>query len=190
MASDGNEYFSVGSLVSCKTCHNQVIEGEVLAFDQPTKMLILKSPSSCGRPSVNDAHVVNLGQVSDVQVKREATSSPPPHPVQNVERLKKRVRMEVERKQHMITALESGVSPEGLKLFNAVKRTIEDVAWEGKNIRVMDQVTISPPYHPENVQGNMEKAVNHVRKIVEKYMKDHSDTKGGSSENSNTLASP
>jgi hypothetical protein len=31
--------------------------------------------------------------------------------------------MEVERKQHMITALESGVSPEGLKLFNAVKRT-------------------------------------------------------------------
>ena len=38
---DGNEYFSVGSLVSCKTCHNQVIEGEVLAFDQPTKMLIL-----------------------------------------------------------------------------------------------------------------------------------------------------
>jgi hypothetical protein len=83
--------------------------------------------------------------VSDVQVKREATSSPPPHPVQNVERvsfkyylllsnmlytsfildwqLKKRVRMEVERKQHMITALESGVSPEGLKLFNAVKRT-------------------------------------------------------------------
>ena len=41
MASDGNEYFSVGSLVSCKTCHNQVIEGEVLAFDQPTKMLIL-----------------------------------------------------------------------------------------------------------------------------------------------------
>jgi len=38
---DGQEYFSVGSLVSCKTCYNQVIEGEVLAFDQPTKMLIL-----------------------------------------------------------------------------------------------------------------------------------------------------
>lgn len=36
---------------------------------------------------MNDAHVVNLGQVSDVQVKREATSSPPPHPVQDVERV-------------------------------------------------------------------------------------------------------
>ena len=37
--------------------------------------------------------------------------------------LKKRVRLEVERKQHMITALESGVTPDGLKLFQAVKRT-------------------------------------------------------------------
>ena len=46
-----------------------------------------ESPSSCGRPHVSDAHVVNLGQVSDVQVKREATSSPPPHPVQNVDRV-------------------------------------------------------------------------------------------------------
>ncbi len=43
---------------------------------------------------------------------------------------------------------------------------IDDVTWEGKDIRVMEQVTISPPYLPENVQGNMEKAVNHVRKIV------------------------
>nr|CAG4648312.1 EOG090X0FOW [Moina brachiata] len=184
MASDGNEYFSVGSLVSCKTCHNQVIEGEVLAFDQPTKMLILKSPSSCGRTCLNDAHVVNLGQVSDVQVKREATSSPPPHPVQNVERLKKRVRLEVERKQHMITALESGVTPDGLKLFIAIKKTIEDITWVGKDIRVMDQVTISPPYQSENVQGTMEKAVNHVRKIVEKHIKDQSEAKATNSENS------
>nr|CAG4643561.1 EOG090X0FOW [Ilyocryptus agilis] len=177
--SESNEYFSVGSLVSCKTCHNQVIEGEVLAFDQPTKMLILKSPSSCGRPCVNDAHVVNLGQVSDVQVKKEATSSsPPPHPVQNVERLKRRVRVEVDRKRHMIEALESGVSPEGLKLFNAVKRTIEDVTWSGKDIRVMNEITISPPYLPENVQGGSEKGNNHVRKIVEKHLKDQSSLKG------------
>ena len=107
--------------------------------------------------------------------------------------LKKRVRLEVERKQHMITALESGVTPDGLKLFQAVKRTwvicysllccvvpcnsfvmfhfrIEDVTWDGKNIRVMDQVTISPPYLPENVQGNMDKAVNHVKKIVSSFV--------------------
>lgn len=33
--------FTIGSTVSCTTCFNQNIEGEVLAFDHQTKMLIL-----------------------------------------------------------------------------------------------------------------------------------------------------
>lgn len=33
--------FTIGSIVICKTCYNQDIEGEVLAFDQHSKMLIL-----------------------------------------------------------------------------------------------------------------------------------------------------
>lgn len=36
-----SDYFSIGSTVACKTCYNQEIEGEVLAFDPQTKMLIL-----------------------------------------------------------------------------------------------------------------------------------------------------
>ena len=56
--SDCSEYFSVGSLVSCKTCHNQVIEGEVLAFDQPTKMLIL-SKSKPATSAPDDCRVVH-----------------------------------------------------------------------------------------------------------------------------------
>lgn len=44
--------------------------------------------------------------------------------------------------------------------------SIDDVTWEGKDIKVMEQVTIRPPYLPENIVGNAEKAVNHVKKIV------------------------
>ncbi len=62
MASDGNEYFSVGSLVSCKTCHNQVIEGEVLAFDQPTKMLILSKSTGSFLPLITHALVGYLSR--------------------------------------------------------------------------------------------------------------------------------
>jgi hypothetical protein len=36
-----SDYFSIGSTVACKTCYDKEIEGEVLAFDQQTKMLIL-----------------------------------------------------------------------------------------------------------------------------------------------------
>lgn len=36
-----SDCFGIGSIVACKTCYNKEIEGEVLAFDPQTKMLIL-----------------------------------------------------------------------------------------------------------------------------------------------------
>ncbi|KNC23772.1 hypothetical protein FF38_13834 [Lucilia cuprina] len=36
-----NDCFSIGSTVMCTTCFNEEFEGEVLAFDHNTKMLIL-----------------------------------------------------------------------------------------------------------------------------------------------------
>lgn len=42
MAAPGpGEYFSVGSHVSCITCLGQRLQGEVVAFDYPSKMLTL-----------------------------------------------------------------------------------------------------------------------------------------------------
>lgn len=36
-----SDCFSIGSIVSCTTCFKQNIEGEVMAFDPMTKMLVL-----------------------------------------------------------------------------------------------------------------------------------------------------
>lgn len=36
-----SDCFAIGSTVSCTTCFQQNIEGEVMAFDHLTKMLIL-----------------------------------------------------------------------------------------------------------------------------------------------------
>lgn len=36
-----SDCFSIGSIVACTTCFMKNIEGEVLAFDSQTKMLIL-----------------------------------------------------------------------------------------------------------------------------------------------------
>lgn len=41
MAAQDGEYFNIGSIVSCTTCYNQKIQGEVLAFDEGTKMLAI-----------------------------------------------------------------------------------------------------------------------------------------------------
>ncbi|XP_020709843.1 protein LSM12 homolog A-like [Athalia rosae] len=169
-----SDWFSIGSTVACKTCYNKEIEGEVLAFDPQTKMLVLKSPSSCGRASVNDVHIVNLALVSDVQVKREVspTGGDPPQSL-NLNRLNTRVRNQVEAKKCIVKSLQAGVSPEGQKLFIAIAKTIQQITWSGPNIVVLNDVTIAPPYKLDNVHGNEQsKAYNHIRKVVEKHEKD------------------
>ncbi|XP_011882124.1 PREDICTED: protein LSM12 homolog [Vollenhovia emeryi] len=169
-----SDWFSIGSTVLCKTCHEKEIEGEVLAFDPQTKMLILKSPSSSGRPSLNDIHIVNLSLVSNVQVTREVspTTSEPPQSL-NLQRLNTRVRNQIDEKRRLVMALQAGVSPEGQKLFIAISKTIQDITWNGANIVVFNNVTIRPPYKVDNVHGNAESgAYRHVKKVVEKHIKD------------------
>nr|QBH72785.1 hypothetical protein [Brunneria borealis] len=168
-----NECFSIGSIVACKTCYNKEIEGEVLAFDPQTKMLILKCPSSSGRADHNDVHIVNLSLVSDVQVKKEVNTVPEPPQSLNLQRLNTRVRNQIEEKRKLISALSAGVPPEGQKLFLAIARTINEVSWQGSNIVVLNAVTITPPYKLDNVRGNADsKAFTHIRKVVEKHFKD------------------
>lgn len=44
---------------------------------------------------------------------------------------------------------------------------IDEVEWLGPNIVILKQITITPPYKPENVKGNVDsKAYTHIRKIV------------------------
>ena len=44
---------------------------------------------------------------------------------------------------------------------------IDEVTWNGENISVLKEVTIYPPYRPEDVKGNTDsQALKHVRKIV------------------------
>lgn len=133
----------------------------------------LECPSSSGRPSLNDVHIVNLSLVSNVQVIREVspTTSEPPQSL-NLQRLNTRVRNQVEEKKRLVMALQAGVSPEGQKLFIAISKTIQDITWNGANIVVFNNVTIRPPYKVDNVHGNTESgAYRHVKKVVRKCKK-------------------
>ena len=81
------EFFNVGTTVSCRTCLDKEIEGEVLAFDSTTRMLIIKSEPTSGRTSQNNVHMLNLGFVADIQVRRECQDKPAEPTSLNIERL-------------------------------------------------------------------------------------------------------
>ncbi|XP_058468076.1 LSM12 homolog A [Malaya genurostris] len=173
MAGLVQDCFSIGSTVACTTCYNQNIEGEVLAFDQQTKMLILKCLSASNTTKLNDVFIVNLALCSDVQVKREVNLIPDPPLSLNLQRLSTRVRNQVEQKRRQVSALAAGVSPEGQNLFLAIARTINQVSWSGPNIVVFQDVTITPPYKVDNVNGSPDsRQLTYVKKIVEKHLND------------------
>lgn len=100
-----SDCFTIGSIVATRTCYDEDIEGEVLAFDPQTKMLILKCPSSSGDPKRHDVNIVNLSLVSDVQIKKEVTAVPEPPASLNLNRLNTRVRNSIENKRRLVSTL-------------------------------------------------------------------------------------
>ena len=44
-----------------------------------------------------------------------------------------------------------------------------DCEWKGDNIVVMDEVTISPPYKPENCTGKRKDPLDRIKKMVRRY---------------------
>uniref|UniRef100_A0A8C4R8W5 LSM12 homolog b n=1 Tax=Eptatretus burgeri TaxID=7764 RepID=A0A8C4R8W5_EPTBU len=177
-----SECFSVGSRISCLTCLGQKIRGEVLAFDYQSKMLTLKCPSSSGRAHLSDVYLVNLALVKEVETLGESTEPPPALTALNVTKLTRRMNTEVGEKMSHAHALSMGVTPEGLQLFQTIQKTIKDCKWNEKNIIVMDEVTISPPYRMENCKGSEGNALVHVRKIVWWFnVKENGDSTGESS---------
>ena len=104
---------------------------------------------------------------------------PPPQPPSlNVQRLNNRHEDQLNQKRRLVTALRAGVSPEGQRLFAAIKKTIEEVTWLNEDIVVFDKVCIVKPYTQDCVRpfrGSAdvpEKMIDHVRKIVDKHVQD------------------
>eukprot|EP00074_Homo_sapiens_P069914 XP_011522611.1 protein LSM12 homolog isoform X1 [Homo sapiens] len=93
MAAPPGEYFSVGSQVSCRTCQEQRLQGEVVAFDYQSKMLALKCPSSSGKPNHADILLINLQYVSEVEIINDRTETPPPLASLNVSKVLGNARM-------------------------------------------------------------------------------------------------
>ncbi|KAJ0169436.1 hypothetical protein K1T71_015023 [Dendrolimus kikuchii] len=131
-----SDCFTIGSVVSTRTCYNENIEGEVLAFDPQTKMLILKCPSSSGNPKRHDVNIVNLSLVSDVQIKKEVSAMPEPPASLNLHRLNTRVRNSIETKRRLwsgfnltlesdSTLVENVLGDKESKPYNYIRKFVE-----------------------------------------------------------------
>ena len=88
-------------------CHQKVFEGQVLAFDTGTNVLVLKCPTDSSKTSVHDVHIINMSLPHEIKLlenKKEMLPDPPPL---NINRLHNRLRDQVDRKKKQVMAIKT-----------------------------------------------------------------------------------
>ncbi|KAH8388114.1 hypothetical protein KR093_011812 [Drosophila rubida] len=168
-----NDCFSIGSTVLCTTCFKDEVEGEVLAFDHNTKMLILKCHSKTAE-ELSDVYVMNLSLCSNVQVIKECNGNFIDDPQKlNLEQVKMRLRKTVERRQDFLKSKNADVSPEAQELYRAIAKQLgyHEVSWQGQNIQILNEVTVSPPYRVDNVVSSSDNdtSCNYIKRIIKQF---------------------
>jgi len=185
-----NFTFDIGMIVQMVTLHGKILRGEVVAFDRASKVVAIKSSSSGGVGKKSDVQVVNLQFVSDVHCVSDQSSSQSTSsltlPNLNFAKLAARMNNNMEEKQRKIGYRGVGVSAAGQGLVNTITKTLAEVRWDGKNIVVMETVTIAPPYDVGDCrlnegQSSQVQALQHVQKLVEKFQKEHKESTPSSS---------
>jgi len=183
-----NVRYPIGSRVTTKLNKGgPAMKGEVLGYDPNFKVVILKSSGS--RPGRNNVSLVNLAHCSEMKVEEEGKEAPGELQSLNTQRLEQRFKDSIEKKKKLIMAFKAGISPEGQRLFQVINKTLDDVMWNGDKIVVMG-VTIEPPYRPESIKSSADnnKAKDHIRKIVEKHIRDQEAAKPTASSTTSALS--
>jgi len=168
-------FFTVGSHIKCRF-PGEDVEGQVAAFNRSDRLLMIRSASSCGKAANSDFILINADCMEKISVEDDSTPMDCLKPV-DFQKLDKRRQKLAATKKSRIRALSAGVPPEARKLFLSIIKTIEEVAWDGDKILVLNEVRISPPYRVENVQGEKEASVIHVKKMVDKHWKEQTAVK-------------
>ncbi|XP_005178251.1 LSM12 homolog A isoform X2 [Musca domestica] len=189
-----NDCFSIGSTVNCTTCFNEEFEGEVLAFDHNTKMLILKCRSK-NSEQLNDVHVLNLSLCSNVQVVKECNGNFVEDPQKlNLEQVKIRLRKTVQHRQTYLKSKNADVSPEAQELYRVIAKQFKsnEVSWQGLNIQIFKEVTIKPPYRAENVicTSSNKNLCNYIKKMIENFVINRAAQENASVMGTSSASSP
>lgn len=173
-------YVPLGSIVLCVDPYSNKVEGELVAMDEPTGMIIIKSVHSENKEELT---VLNRELLTDFEVKKYAPNNT--RGVFMPERIvdESAVKRAIEEKVDAINRVgPRGVSAAGRELFKVINKTYTNLEWRGDVIRGLDgDFVVHPPYKADNVNGSTENAVLRIKKVVEKFHIDFNKKQGAAS---------
>jgi len=98
-----------------------------------------------------------------------------------VDKLRQRLQDNKDQKFKEADLAKLGVTRDGLDLISVIRKTmgkVENVEWDQANIKIFNDVKISPPYTiecAELVSNGNNQTLQHIRKIVGRFYKDKED---------------
>ncbi|XP_033106251.1 protein LSM12 homolog B-like [Anneissia japonica] len=176
-AADSN--YKIGTILTCETCFGDHFDGEVMAYDSQSRLIVLKTKTSNEKPTYN-IQFLNITNLKSIEILKEAVDVPPALPALNQNKLLKRAEESIYDKHEAIRCQELGVPSDAIKLYHTIKKTLH-CRWQNRDMIVLDSVIVSPPYTLESCSSNDGKdgkELAHVKKIIEKHMRDQ-QTKSG-----------
>lgn len=171
-------YVPLGSIVLCVDPYANKIEGELVAMDEPTKMIIIKSVTTDQK---EDLTVLNTDLLTDFEVKKYAPNNTRGAFMPERIASESAVRMAIKEKEDAINKTgPKDVSLAGKELFKVINKTYTNLEWRGNVIQGLDgDFVVHPPYKASNVNGSTEDAVLRIKKVVEKFHIDFNKKQSG-----------
>jgi small nuclear ribonucleoprotein (snRNP)-like protein len=159
----------IGQFITIQNPFNEMIEGQVYAYDPSMNMLVLYESGDQHESSKRKTfRIVHTKQCKCISVAKRKQSAVPfsntsqPLPGVNLDKLKERENSAVaERKQK----LGFNVSHDAQNIFDALSKTLP-CRWNQNEIIVMEMIKIVPPYQLENVSGGDNHSRERVKKVV------------------------
>jgi len=164
-------YVPLGSIVMCVDPYANKIEGELVAMDEPTGMIIIKSVSNDQK---EDLTVLNRELLTEFEVKKYAPNNTRgafmPERIVSESAVRKAI---VEKEEAINRVGPKDVSLAGRELFKVINKTYTNLEWRGNVIQGLDgDFFVHPPYKSNDVKGNTEDAVARIKKVVDKFHQD------------------
>ena len=158
---------------------NEIMTGKILSVDFQAESLTFSIPSS--HATVNEEvlflqfHSIDLiknkmaqklgSDEPEEEKNMNYVSSQGPSAI-DLELLEKKERLALETAKNAIKKLGKGVSHEAQEIFDALNKTMP-CEWEHKNILVLGEVLVKPPYSQDSCFSENEAGLTRVKKVLE-----------------------
>ncbi|CAF0786166.1 unnamed protein product [Didymodactylos carnosus] len=185
----------INSTIQCRTIYDEVRTGKCIAYDSTTNMITLSMPGS--KKELTTLSVINLNNCIEWSVLSDAEEAPEPLFPVDLDKLRKRMNENVDKKTKEVAAINPNASRYGQLLFKEIKKTMSDVVSWDKNDIVVNNVRIVEPYETQNIIAPNNETANidintrsHVHKLVTRFWKEKATKTPDTIDTSESAAKP